>query len=131
MSDPIDSQLRAASILGELLHALRSPPASSAAHDESKEASAATEPPPLDSLLGEAERHGLDVEQLANAARMSVSMIMSFHRRVVLPETVPNEALWALGNTEIPTVCALRVFDQPLTVVKPSRIQSSASTEDH
>jgi hypothetical protein len=97
-SDPAEAQLRAASILGEVLHTLQSASATVAPAVESKETPVSPASPSIDSLLDQAKLQGLDVEQLATTVKMSVAMIMSLHRRVVVASTVPRDALSALGN---------------------------------
>jgi hypothetical protein len=97
-TDPVEAQLRAASIVGEVLYALRSASAPTTPAVESKEVPAAPVPPSIDSLLEQAKRQGLDVEQLASAVKMSVGMIMSLHRRLVVATSIPREVLSALGR---------------------------------
>lgn len=106
-------QLRAASILGEVLHTLRNTRALSQDQIADDRVSAravagrsfadfpevpVSPAPPFDSLIDEAARRGFDIDRLAAAVGMSVAMIISFHRRLVRATSVPSEALASVGQ---------------------------------
>jgi hypothetical protein len=97
-TDPAAAQARAASILGEVLHKLRTPDSTVVPEVDPKEAPASPAPPSFDSLIGQAKRQGMTIEQLARAVSMSVAMIMSLHRRLVVAPSVPRSALTDLGR---------------------------------
>jgi hypothetical protein len=92
---------------------------------ESKEAPQTTAPLLIDSLLEQAKRLGMDVKHVAGATRMSVAMVMSFHRRLVRAASVPRDALSALGGALQLSADALYAYlESPLQVASQQRFKA-------
>jgi hypothetical protein len=124
-TDPAEIQTRAESILGHVLHTLQSVSSSASPVGESKEAPEPAAPLLIDSLLEQAQRVGMNVKHVAAATRMSVAMVMSFHRRLVRAASVPREALSALGGALQLSVDALYAYlERPLQVAPQQRFKA-------
>ena len=98
-SDPIDARVRAASVLGQVLYTLQASSELSNGSVASGEIMPADVANPMSqSLLDRAKVLGMNVDQIASAASMSVAMVTSFHRRLVNAASVPVEALESLSS---------------------------------
>jgi hypothetical protein len=96
-TDPVDVELKGASILGKVMHVLQSSLASAgSAHDPMKTDSVTS--PGAESILERTSRLGIDIRAAAKAIGMSVPMIMSFHQRLIHLTSVPRDALSSLAS---------------------------------
>lgn len=101
---------RAASVVQNILHEQRE--ISSAAHQ------------PLSSLVDEAERQHMSLDQFAEAAEMSVPMIVMLDRRQVRYESIPRKAVESIAGALSTLIAAVDAYLKGAMQLAPAHYRS-------